>query len=82
MDKGFLLRRVPRALEGGPSERHHLLGVGREDSELGAKDYQTCVAGGNRDLGITTANVLVFAAPPCTAGTYGRLPDLVGGRTP
>ncbi len=28
-----LLRRVPRALAGGPSERQHLLGVGREDSE-------------------------------------------------
>ncbi len=28
-----LLRRAPRALECGPSERQHLLGVGREDSE-------------------------------------------------
>ncbi len=31
----LLLRREARALEGGPSERKHLLGVGREDSELG-----------------------------------------------
>ncbi len=29
----LLLRRAPRALESGPSERQHLLGVGREDSE-------------------------------------------------
>ncbi len=27
---------APRALEGGPSERQHLLGVGREDSEWGS----------------------------------------------
>ncbi len=31
----LLLRRAPRAQEGGPSERQHLLGVGREDSEWG-----------------------------------------------
>ncbi len=31
------LGRVPRALEGGPSERQHLLGVGREDSEWGRR---------------------------------------------
>ncbi len=31
----LLLRRAPRALEGDPSERQHLLGVGREDSEWG-----------------------------------------------
>ncbi len=30
-----LLKRVPRALEGGLSERQHLLGAGREDSEWG-----------------------------------------------
>ncbi len=30
-----LLRRAPRALEGGPCERQQLLGVGREDSEYG-----------------------------------------------
>ncbi len=29
----LLLRRAPRALEGGPCERQHLLGAGREDSE-------------------------------------------------
>ncbi len=29
----FMLRRAPKALEGGPRERQHLLGVGREDSE-------------------------------------------------
>ncbi len=33
----LLLRRVPRALEGGPSERQHLLGVGCEDSEWGRR---------------------------------------------
>ncbi len=32
-----LLRWAPRALEGGPSERQHLLGVGREDSEWGRR---------------------------------------------
>ncbi len=30
-----LLRRASGALEGGPSERQHLLGVDREDSEWG-----------------------------------------------
>ncbi len=35
--KVLLLRRAPRALEGGPSERQHLLGVGREDSEWGQR---------------------------------------------
>ncbi len=53
------------ALEGGPSERHRLLGIGREDSKLAAKDYQKRVTGGHRDSGISAANVLVFAAPPC-----------------
>ncbi len=33
----LLLRRAPRALESGPSERQHLLGVGREDSECGRR---------------------------------------------
>ncbi len=68
----LLLRRTSRALDGGPSERQHLLGVGREDSEWGQlprKDYQRCVAGGHRDLGISATSVLVFAAPPCAAGT-------------
>ncbi len=31
----LLMMRAPRALEGGSSERQHLLGVGCEDSELG-----------------------------------------------
>ncbi len=32
----FLLRRAPRTLDGGPSERQHfLVKVGREDSEWG-----------------------------------------------
>ncbi len=35
MQTRLLIRRVPRALEGGPSERQHLLGAGREDSEWG-----------------------------------------------
>ncbi len=33
----LLLRRAPRALESGPSERQRLLGVGREDSEWGRR---------------------------------------------
>ncbi len=33
----LLLRRAPRALESGPSERQHLLGVGREGSEWGQR---------------------------------------------
>ncbi len=32
-----LLRQAPRALEGSPSERQHLLGVGREDFEWGRR---------------------------------------------
>ncbi len=33
----LLLRRAPRALESGPSERQHPLGVGREGSEWGRR---------------------------------------------
>ncbi len=33
----LLLRRAPRALDGGPSERQRLLRVGREDSEWGRR---------------------------------------------
>ncbi len=33
----LLLRRALRALEGGPSERQHLLGVGYVDSEWGRR---------------------------------------------
>ncbi len=33
----LLLMRAPRALEGGPSERQNLLGVGREDPERGQR---------------------------------------------
>ncbi len=33
----LLLRRAPRALEGGPSEHQHLPTVCREDSEWGRK---------------------------------------------
>ncbi len=76
----LLLRRGPRVLEGSPGERQHLLGVDREDTEWRAKGYQSCVAGGNRDLGISTANVLEFLVPPYN--TQGRLPDIVSGRTP
>ncbi len=36
----LLLRRAPRALESGPSERQHLLGVGREDSEWGRRTFR------------------------------------------
>ncbi len=33
----LLVRQAPRALEGGPCERQHLLGVGREDFEWGRR---------------------------------------------
>ncbi len=33
-------------------------------------------------LGICTASVPVFAAPPCTVGTKDQLPDLTSWRTP
>ncbi len=33
----LLLRRAPRSFENGPSERQHLLGVGREDSKWGRR---------------------------------------------
>ncbi len=33
----LLLRRAPRLLESGPSERQHHLGVGREDSAWGQR---------------------------------------------
>ncbi len=33
----MMLRQAPRALEGGPSERQYLLGVGCEDSEWGRR---------------------------------------------
>ncbi len=33
----LLMRRAPRALEGGPSERQHLIGVGCEDFEWGRR---------------------------------------------
>ncbi len=33
----LLLRRAPRALESGPSERHHHLGVGYVDYEWGRR---------------------------------------------
>ncbi len=60
----LLLRWAPWALDGGPSDRQHLLGVGREDSEWAHRPTQgvlpeDCAASGR-----------VFAAPPCTAGTY------------
>ncbi len=58
---GGRLLLLPRALEGGRSERQHLLGVSHEHSE--------CVAGGHRDLGISAANVGMFATPPCTTST-------------
>ncbi len=67
----LLLRWAPRALEGGPSERQHLLGVSREDSERGEGRRTTKggLAGGHWDSGISVANALVLAAPPCTADT-------------
>ncbi len=56
----LLLLLLKRALEGGPSERQHLLGVGFEVSEWVVAGS---VAGGHR------SHVVVLAAPPCTAGT-------------
>ncbi len=35
--KFLVLRRTLRTLEGGPSERQHLLGIGLEDSEWGRR---------------------------------------------
>ncbi len=61
----LLLKRAPRALEGGPSERQHLLGVGREDSEWGRRTTKSVLP---EDIEIW-AYVLVLAAPPCTVGT-------------
>ncbi len=61
----LLLSWTPRALEGGPCERQHLLGVGCE--------YSECVAGGHRDLGMFAANVLAFAAPFLHIGHVGSV---------
>ncbi len=49
---------------------------------MGANDYRRCVAGGHRGWGISAASGPLFAAPPCTVGTQGWLPDLVSGCTP
>ncbi len=60
----LLLRWEPRALEGGPRDRQHLLGVGREDSEWGRRPTKGVLPEDS------AASGRVFAAPPCTAGTY------------
>ncbi len=57
----LLLSRAQRALEYGPSERQHLLGIGLENSEWGRRTTKG-VVGGLRDSGISSANVLGFAA--------------------
>ncbi len=41
----FLLRRAPMALEGELSEREHLLGVGREDTECGRNTTKGVLSG-------------------------------------
>ncbi len=41
--------------------------VGRTPS--GDEELPKCVAEGHRDLGVSAADVLVFAAPPSTAST-------------
>ncbi len=61
----LLLGRAPRALEGGSSGHQHLLGAGRADSEWGRKTIKGALPE-NIDLGISAANVLMVAAPPCT----------------
>ncbi len=38
----LLLRRASRTLEGGPSERAHLLGIDREDAECGRRLAKVC----------------------------------------
>ncbi len=73
----MLLRQAPRALESGPSERQHLLGAGREDSQWGRRTTE-----GVFSEEISAANVPVFAAPLTTVDTEGRLPDLTSWRTP
>ncbi len=50
--------RAPWAIENGHSELPHFFGVGREDSEWG----QRHITGGRRSLGISAANVPLFAA--------------------
>ncbi len=52
----------------GSTERQHLLGIGREDSE-GMKEYQMYVTGENQGWGIFAAKASLFAAPPCTVST-------------
>ncbi len=70
LDAFSLLRRAPRALEGGRSERQHLVGVGREDAERLRRSTKGVLA---RDIevwaSLHAANVLVFTAPLCIAGT-------------
>ncbi len=53
----FLLRRTPRALESGPSERQHLLGVGREESEWGRRTAKGVLP---EDIGVAASLQPVF----------------------
>ncbi len=48
----------------------------------GGKDYLMCVTGEHRVSGISVANVVVFVAAFCTAGTQDRLPDPVNEYAP
>ncbi len=69
--------RATRALEAGPSDCQHLLGIGHEDSEWGRRTFQ-----GVLPEDISAANILVSAAPPCKEDTRGHLPDLTNGFMP
>ncbi len=53
----LLLRQAPRALESGPCERQHLLGVHREDSEWERRSTKGAFS---EDIGIWTPLRPVF----------------------
>ncbi len=58
----LLLRRAPRALESGPSERQHLLGVSREDSEWG-RSTTKCVLPEDIEVGSSLQPVFECLRP-------------------
>ncbi len=57
----LLLRWAPRALKGDPSDRQHLLGVGREDSEWVRRATKGALSKGIEIRGIP--GYLEFARP-------------------
>ncbi len=69
VNQRLLLRQTPKSLEGDPSERPHLLRVGREESEWGRRTIKGTLPGEHLDSGTPAASVPLFAAPSCTAGT-------------